>query len=240
MGTLVSYQLENSVATVVMDDLKVNALSPAMLAELNEALDQAEADRAVLVLGGRDGVFSAGFDLKVLRAGGAQARDMVRLGFQTALRLLSFPAPVVIVCTGHAVAMGAFLVASGDYRVGAGGPYAIMANEVALGIPMPRAAIEILRQRLTPAHFTRAIMLAEQYTPGGAVEAGFLDRAVDASDAWNLALTTAASLTALDLEAHRVSKLLARRDTLAALRAAIDADAAQLADAHQASHVHDQ
>jgi len=181
MGTLVSYQLEGSIATITMDDGKVNALSVQMLTELGAALDRATADRAVVVLTGRDGLFSAGFDLAVLRGGGSDASGMLRAGFELAERLLSFPTPVLIACTGHAVAMGVFLLLSGDYRVGAAGPYKITANEVAIGLTMPRAAVEICRQRLTPAHFNRAVVLAEVFSPDDAVAAGFLDRVVPAS-----------------------------------------------------------
>src|SRR6266567_6223635 len=115
VGTIVSYRLEGSVATITMDDGKVNCLSMRMLTELNAALDRAMADRAVVVLTGRPGVFSAGLDLPVLRAGGAAAFAMLRAGFELAARILSFPAPVLVACTGHAVAMGAFLLLSGDY-----------------------------------------------------------------------------------------------------------------------------
>ncbi len=160
----------------------MNVLSPAMLGELDAALDRAMADRAVVLLAGLPGVFSAGFDLPVLNAGGAASVAMLRAGFALAERLLSFPTPVVIACTGHAVAMGAFILLSGDYRVGAAGPCKIAANEVAIGLTMPRAAVEILRQRLAPAHFSRAATLAEPFSPDQAVEAGFLDRVVSAAD----------------------------------------------------------
>ncbi len=133
-----------------MDDGKVNVLSIPMLGEINAALDQAESAGAVVVLTGRDGRFSGGFDLAVLRAGGPDALTMLRGGFDLAERLLTFPTPVVVACSGHAIAMAAFLLLSGDYRIGAAGPFKITANEVAIGLPMPMAAIEICRQRLTP------------------------------------------------------------------------------------------
>src|SRR5438309_5115025 len=140
---LVSYRCDDDVAMIAMDDVKVNVLSPAMLGELDAALDRAVADRAVVVVTGREGVFSAGFDLPVLRAGGSVALAMLRAGFELAQRILSFPSPVVIACTGHAVAMGVFLLLSGDYRIGGAGPYKVTANEVAIGLTMPRAAVEI-------------------------------------------------------------------------------------------------
>ncbi len=134
MSTLVTYRLRDSVATITMDDGKVNALSLAMLTELGAALDRASADRAVVVLTGREGVFSAGFDLPVLQAGGTEAAELLHAGFDLAARLLAFPAPVLVACPGHAIAMGAFLVLSGDYRIGASGPYKYTANEVAIGM----------------------------------------------------------------------------------------------------------
>jgi len=224
MEPFVTYQLEDRIATITMDDGKVNAMSLRMLTELNAALDRAGADRAVVVIGGRDGVFSAGFDLPVLTAGGSEAITMVRAGFELAERVLSFPLPVVIACTGHAVAMGAFLLLSGDYRLGAAGPYKITANEVAIGLTMPLAAVEILRQRLAPAYFNRAVTIAETFTPDDAVAAGFLDRVVGAADLQDVAHTTATELATLDMAAHAASKLRAREHTLAAIRAGIDAD----------------
>jgi enoyl-CoA hydratase/carnithine racemase len=199
-----------------------------MLTDLNAALDRAAADRAVAVIAGRPGVFSAGFDLATLRAGGPESLAMLRAGFELAERLLSFPMPVVIACSGHAVAMGVFLVLSGDYRVGAEGSFKITANEVAIGLTMPLAAVEICRQRLAPAHFNRAVVLAEPYSPQDALAAGFLDRIVPAAQVTEVARDAAARLAALDLAAHAATKLRARGQTLAALRAAIEADEASL------------
>lgn len=223
MQTLVSYRSEDSVATITMDDGKVNALSLPMLTEISAALDRAESDGAAVVLTGRPGVFSAGFDLTVLRTGGPGAAAMFRAGFELAERLLSCPVPVTIACTGHAVAMGVFLLLSGDYRVGASGPYKITVNEVAIGLTLPQSAVEICRQRLAPAHFHRAVVNAEVYSPGVAVEAGFLDRVVPPADVPAVARQVAGQLTRLDLPAHLAAKLSAREHTLRTIRAALGA-----------------
>jgi enoyl-CoA hydratase len=224
VGTLVSYEFEDPVATIRMDDGKVNVLSFQMFAELNAALDEAVAQRAVVALVGRQGIFSAGFDLSVLRAGGPDATAMLRAGFDLAQKVLSFPTPVVIACPGHAVAMGVFLLLSGDYRIGARGPFKITANEVAIGFTMPRAAVEICRARLTPSHLYRAVALAEVFAPDDAAAAGFLDRVVDPSELDTVAATVAADLAKLDLEAHAASKARVRECALKAIRAGIEAD----------------
>ncbi len=221
---LVSYQLEGNIATIAMDDGKANALSLQMLAGVNGALDRASADDAVVVLTGRTGIFSGGFDLKVLRAGGPDAADMLEQGFLLALRLLEHPAPVVIACNGHAVAMGSFLLLSGDYRIGVDGPFRLVANEVAIGLTMPWAAIEICRQRLAPAHFNRAVILAEPYGPTEGVAAGFLDRVVDETGLGETAAAVATSFAALDRPAHAATKAHARGPALTAIRAGLDRD----------------
>jgi enoyl-CoA hydratase len=224
MGTLVSYEFKDGIATITMDDGKANALSLAMQAELNDALDQARADKAIVVLSGRAGVFSAGFDLPTLMAGGLSAVKMLTGGFELAERVLSFPKPVVIANTGHALAMGVFLLACGDYSIGAEGSFKIGANEVALGLTMPRAAVEICRARLAPAHFNRAMMISEIYQPADAVTAGFLDRIVAAADVVSEAQAHATRLAKLNMNAYIGTKLLVREPLHKALRAAIEQD----------------
>lgn len=224
MEVLAHYRLEDPVASIVLDDGKANVVSLRMLEQLNAALDRAEEDRAIVLLSGRPRVFSAGFDLQTLLGGGPDAIAMLRGGFELADRLLSFPRPVVVACSGHAVAMGVFLLLSGDYRVGAAGAYRLTANEVEIGLTMPIAAVEILRHRLTPAAFQRAVALAEVFSPDNAVEAGFLDRVVEAERLHETSREFAAGLARLDMAAHAGSKRRAREQMLLALRAGIESD----------------
>ncbi len=228
MSELVSYALADGVATIAMDDGKANVFSPEMLDELHGALDRAESDGAVVVLTGRARILSAGFDLATLTAGGQRAVDMVHRGFLTAERLLSFPAPVVIACPGHAVAMGVFLLLSADHRVGADGAFRYQANEVAIGLTMPRAAIAICRQRLIPSDLDRAVLLSASYTPVEGLRAGFVDQLVPADDVLGVAQQAAQSFTTLNRNAHTTSKRRLRALLLAELREAIEADHAEL------------
>lgn len=224
MSTLVNYQLKDGIATIAMDDGKANALSPSMQAELNAALDQALADKAIVVLTGRAGMFCAGFDLPTLMSGGPDAVKMLSGGFEIAVRLLSFPQPVIIACTGHALAMGVFLILCGDYVIGAEGGFKIGANEVAIGLTMPRAAIEICRARLAPAHFQRAMTTAEIYSPAAAIAAGFMDKEVAGAFVLAEAQATAERFTKLNMNAYKATKMLIREPMLKALRDAVEAD----------------
>jgi enoyl-CoA hydratase len=223
---VVSYRRHGAVTVVTMDDGKVNALTFSMLSALNDALDRALKDEAPLVLTGREGRFSAGFDLKTLTGGGGDGPKLLTGGFELSERLLSFPFPVVIACTGHALAMGAFLLLSGDHRIGAEGAFKIGANEVAIGLTMPETAIEICRQRVSPTHFSRVVINAEIFGPSEAVGAGFLDRVVPATDLAESALEVAEALGKLDMRAHAATKLRTRGPALSAIHAAIAVDEA--------------
>jgi enoyl-CoA hydratase len=222
--SIVSCTIENAVAKIKMDDGKGNVISPKMLRQLNQALDEAEKAKAVVVLTGREDIFCAGFDLKILKTGVLNAFEMLINGFLLAKRLLAFPTPVVIACNGHAVALGSFLLLSGDYRIGVEGQFIICANEVEIGLTVPHSAIEICRQRLRSAHFDRTVLLSELYNPKTAVDAGFLDKVVPKEDLHTEAHQRAERFASLDLKAHHRSKLRMRRDMLKALRKAIRAD----------------
>jgi enoyl-CoA hydratase len=224
MPNLIEYRLQDTVATIVIDDGKVNVMSLAMQAELNRALDRAVADRAVVVLTGRSGILSAGFDLPVLTAGGPQAHDMVKGGFELAERLLSFPTPTVVACTGHALAMGAFLLLSADYRIGTVGAYKIAANEVAIGMTVPYFALALCRHRLNAAQLLRATTLAEIFAPEQALQAGFLDELATAENLPQVAQAKAVQLAKLNMSAHAATKLRLRESLLATVRAALARD----------------
>ena len=220
----VSYRRDESVAVITMDDGKVNALGPAMLSEINTALDSAEADDAgAVVIAGNDRVFSGGFDLKVFRSGDVAASiEMLAAGFTLSHRLLSFPKPVVAACTGHAIAMGSFLACSADHRIAAPG-YNFQANEVAIGMVLPYPALEIMKLRLTRSAYQQAVGLARTFFGDTALAGGWVDeiampdmvlaRGVEAGKDF---------ATTLHGKAHHACKMRARQETLDAIRAGID------------------
>jgi enoyl-CoA hydratase len=224
MANLVGYDLDGRIATVTLDDGKVNALSIPMLTELHAALDQATSDEAVVLVTGREGMFSAGFDLKTFASGIEPTVEMLRLGATLAERVLAFPTPVVVAASGHAIAAGSFLPLAADARIGADGPFRIGLNEVQIGLTVPWFAIELARQRLHPAHFDRAVVNATMYDPAGAVAAGFLDRVVGPGELHDAGLAAANELAGLNAAAHAATKLRARAGALRAIRAAIESE----------------
>jgi enoyl-CoA hydratase len=227
MTNLVRYESDGSVAVIALDDGKANVMSVAMLEQINAALDRAQAEGAVVVLTGRPGMFSGGFDLAVFKQDSAAQFAMLKAGAEIVERLLSFPAPVVGACSGHTIAMGVFLLLACDVRVGVAEVQTkICMNEVQIGLTVPRFAIEVSRQRLTPSHFNRAAITAELYNPQQALEAGFLDYIVPGAVLMSVARDKAAVLSKLDRKAHVATKLRARAPAINAMRSAVDADIA--------------
>jgi enoyl-CoA hydratase len=224
MAELAQYELEDGIATVTIDDGKVNAFSIEMLETLHAALDRAQSDAAVLVIVGREGYFSAGFDLKVFGEGVERTLEMLTLGATLSERVLSFARPVVTACSGHAIAAGSFLPLCADARVGVEGPFKIGLNEVKIGLTVPWFAIELARQRLARAEFDAAVGCARMYTPAEAVRAGFLDKVVPAKQLRTAALEQASALAELNAEAHAATKLRVREGALRRLRTAIETE----------------
>ena len=212
MADLVSVTENDTHVLLAMDDGKANAMSFAMFEGLNAGLDRAEAAGKVVVIAGRPGRFSAGFDLSVMGQGDETTLKLLRAGADTAARLMAFDTPVVLAVSGHALAMGGLLCLSADYRIGITGDYKIGLNEVAIGMTLPWFGVELARARLSKRHFNRAVGLAQIYDAAGAVEAGFLDEAVDEGVLASRSEEVAAGLAALDLKAHRNTKARVREE----------------------------
>ena len=223
-GSLVTLEIEGSVATLTMDDGKRNALSPGVFRELYAAFDRARSDDAAVILTGRESVFSAGFDLKVMKRGGADALRMLRAGYGLPARVLSHPRPVVVACNGHVMAMGVFLMLSADYVVGSRGDFKVAANEVALGLTMPRVAAAMLQHRLTPAAYQRAVTLSEYFNVDSALQAGFFDELVDTTELAERAGELANEFMKLHARAHKVSKRRIRARLIRRIQRSIPLD----------------
>ena len=224
MSELVAYSLEDGIATLTLNNGKVNAFSPELIAALNKGLDQAEAAGAVVILTGQPGILSGGYDLKVMMSGPQAAIDLVASGSTLARRMLAHPQPIIVACPGHAVAKGAFVLLSADYRIGVDGPFSIGLNEVKIGMTMHHVGIAIARDRLTKPVFQRSVINAEIFTPQGAMAAGFLDQVVAPEQLLSTAMEVAQQMKKLNLTAHKNTKRKVRKALLDELATAIELD----------------
>ncbi|MBR9835214.1 MAG: crotonase/enoyl-CoA hydratase family protein [Alphaproteobacteria bacterium] len=208
-------EFQGDIAIIRMDDGKANAINPTMLEALNNCLDEAEAKAKAIILVGRDQRFSGGFDLKLMMGlPGDEVAALVKGGGRLAMRLYASPVPIIAACTGHAIAMGCFLLLSSDYRIGAAGPYKIGANESAINMVLPVFALELLKDRLSPRHLSHAGISANLYDPDGARDAGFLDEVVESEAVFETALAMAKQLSAVSGPAYASNKKLLRKHVL--------------------------
>lgn len=228
MTDLVDYQLNDGVATITISNGKANVLGHEVFQALNTALDRAEQDRAVVILTGQPGIFSGGYDLKEMQKGPQEATALVKVGSTFTRRLAAFPLPVIGACSGHAIAKGAFVMLSVDYRIGVQGSFKLGLNEVAIGMTMHHVGIEIARHRLAPAHFYRSVVNAEIYSPGGAVEAGYLDETVEPDALMARANEVAQQFKQLNMKAHAQTKQKAKAAYLELLDSCILKDSESL------------
>lgn len=217
---------ENDIAILTMDDGRANALGHAMIDALNAALDEAEGKAKAVLIAGREKRFCAGFDLDVMASGPENVRKLVSAGADLLMRLYEYPLPVVMACTGHALAAGGLLLLAGDTRIGTEGDFRIGLPEVAIGMTMPVFGIELARDRLARHRFTEAVTQARIYGPADAVAVGYLDEAVPASSLLETARARAAALAALQQPAFANTKRKERKVTIDLIRGTLKADSA--------------
>ncbi|WP_439130700.1 crotonase/enoyl-CoA hydratase family protein [Polaribacter sp.] len=225
MNEFVSYKSEENFAIITINNGKANAISHDVIKGINQSLDKAEQQGKIVILTGKSGIFSGGFDLKVMTKSPEAAIELVIKGSQLSLRMLSFPKPIIIACNGHAIAKGAFLLLSADYRIGVKGDFKIGLNEVLIGMTMHNAGIAIAKSRLSEVYLNRSVNNAEIFNSKDAIQAGFLDTIVSEDQLLPTAIKVAQMFTKLNAKAHAATKLSVRKPHLEALAKAIELDA---------------
>jgi enoyl-CoA hydratase/carnithine racemase len=220
----INVETNNNITTIFLQNGKVNAISHEVIDGINAALDMAEEQGNVVILTGQPGMFSGGFDLNTMKSGPDAAIELVTKGSKLSRRMLSFPFPIIGACSGHAIAKGAFLLLSCDYRIGCAGEFKIGLNEVAIGMTMHHAGIEIARNRIPVNFFNRSVINAEIFSPHDAIDAGFLDLNVEPEKLMSTAIFTAQQMAKLDMKAHHATKIKAKEAFLNTLDESIQAD----------------
>jgi|TARA_B100001059_G_scaffold126335_1_gene126317 enoyl-CoA hydratase len=213
---------KDDISIITLDDGKANVFSPKMIQDVNECLDKVPTESGALIITGRDGMFSAGFDLKIISSGDMQATmDMSLSGFKLLSRIFSFPRPILAACSGHGIALGTFLLCCCDYRIGVKGDYMIGANEMRTNMVIPIPILELISHRVTASHKYRAILGAEMYSIQDGVEAGLIDEIVDSKDLMEAAMLKAKDLASMGHPSYTLTKELFIREPLQKINDAI-------------------
>ena len=220
---MIEYSCTDDVALLAIDDGKANAVGNAFVAAFEACLDRASSEARAVVILGRPGVFSGGFDLKEFQKGPEATKALVDRGARLLLRVFCHPQPVIAACTGHAVAAGGFLLLAADTRIGISGEFKIGLNETAIGMTLPVFGLELGRARLSPCHLTAAMVQGHLFDPAGAREAGFLDTVVAPDLLRSTALERASALAKLPGAAYAANKLGVREESIARIRASLGA-----------------
>jgi enoyl-CoA hydratase len=217
-----NYREHGEVAVLHFDDGKVNAVGHDFVDAMNRGLDRAGSEAKAVVILGMDGKFSAGFDLSEFKKGPEALRSLRDKGARMLLRVFSHPQPVVAGCSGHAIAAGALILLACDSRIGRRGDFKIGLNETAIGMVLPVFALELARARLSQRHLTSAVVQSQLYGPDQAVDAGFLDRVVDAQDLQQHCIDVASQLAQLPTESYAANKAGARAVSLERIRTSLE------------------
>lgn len=213
--------IRNNVLLVSLDDGRANVVGHNLIDEVTEALNRAKTEAQAVVIAGRDGLFSAGFDLDEIQKGPDNAKRLVDRGAEMFVTMYSHPQPLLAACTGHAIAAGAFMLLSCDTRVGALGNYKLGLNETAIDMTFPVFGHELAIERLSKRHLTSALVQSHIYDPQGAIDAGFLDEAVEREDVVDHTVTLASQFGELPTDAYAKNKLDIRAGAIQRIKASL-------------------
>ena len=214
---------ENDISIIKLDDGKANAFSYDMLSQVNELLKKVPRDSGALVITGREGLFSGGFDLKTLATGDMEKiTKMVQLGYRLLLELFSFDRPIVAAVSGHSIALGLFVTCSADYRIAIDGKYVCQANEVRNNMDIPTQIMEIIRARVNKKYFYSAVYHSEAYSVQDSIEVGYIDEVVSEDQFMERVMEKAKELATLPHPFYANTKKTAQDDVRQKIADAID------------------
>lgn len=218
----ITVKIDGDIAYLTMDDGKANAINPDWMTDFIAKFEEAESGAKAIILSGREGVFSGGFDLKWLAAEGAtRSSELLDQASNMLLKVYGSRVPVIAACNGHAIAMGAFLLLACDTRIGANGAFLYGANETINNMNLPVFAIELPEARLDGRKLTQALIQSQLYEPAGALDVGYIDMLVDPELVLKTATDQAELLSKLPGRAYGANKVAVRKHTLDLIEAAI-------------------
>jgi enoyl-CoA hydratase/carnithine racemase len=196
---------DDGVAVIRLDNPKVNALSAALLAQLEAAAAALAEDPpgAVVVTGG-DRIFAAGADINEF--GGPDRAREVAANFRRALdALAAIPRVVVAAIAGYALGGGCELALACDLRV-ASERAKLGQPEILLGIIPGGGGTQRLARLVGPARAKDLILTGRQVDADEALRLGLVDRIVPHEEVNDRALDLAAELARGPVVAHGLAK----------------------------------
>ena len=206
---LATIETKDDISIITLNDGKANVFSSQMTQDINECLDKVSNEKGCLIITGKEGMFSAGFDLKTLQGGDVKLiQEMTLTGFKLLSRIFSFPRPVIAACSGHGIALGTFLLCCCDYRIGIKGDFMLGANEMRTNMVIPHPILELIKFRVAQSHKYRAVLGAEMYSLSDGKNAGLIDEIVEPEDLLSAAMEKANDLATMGHPSYSLTKEL--------------------------------
>jgi enoyl-CoA hydratase len=174
----VNVSIADGIADVLLSRPKVNAMSQALLRETRAAFERLAEDTSVkaALVRAEGNAFSAGLDLREVTSldepGLASFLDDFDAAFRAAFR---FPKPLAAAVQGHAVAGGLVLAMCADFIAFGAGDFKVGLTELAVGVPFPRVALEIVRHATPKRAFRTLVFEAGTWSPSEVFAMGIGD-----------------------------------------------------------------
>jgi enoyl-CoA hydratase len=205
-----------AIAEITLDRPKVNAMSRAMLRDIAEVFRVVGDDPACAgaLLRGAGSTLSAGLDLREVMALDPRAGGEFLTEFDAAFTAaFAFDKPLAVVVHGHAIAGGMVIALCADFMAMAEGDYKIGLTELAVGVPFPRVAWEIVTHSLPPRALRKLVNEAGTHPPAEIFALGAGD--VVTADPVAAARSWLGVVTSRPLETFRFVKRMQREAALA-------------------------
>jgi enoyl-CoA hydratase len=215
--------MRDNVAIITLDSPPVNALDTATFDALDQMLREIdESSACAVVLTGTGKCFSAGLDLKAVRAMDSAARvELVEALNRCFEHLYRCPRPVIAAVNGHAIAGGVVLALAADHRICVDAPIKLGLAEVRVGIPFPMGALAIVQNELDAAGMRQLALLGYKVDPQRAQQYGVVDELVPGDALLPRALAVATDLAQLPQKAFAAIKSQMRLAALQRIRAVL-------------------
>lgn len=228
---MITTELVGDVWVVTMDDGAKNALTPERFDAIHAAFDDAPDEATAIVLAGREGVFSAGLDVKWMAGADRPAlHDLLARFGRTLMRVWTEPRPVVAAVTGHAVAAGTMFAMACDHAVAAEGDWKFGLTETRIAFQMPVFAIELTRANVAAHRVDDLLLPGAILGPADAAEVGYVDEVVPAADVLDRASGHAAMLSQFDARTYAGTKQRLRGAAAQRVLDTLEADVADLVE----------
>jgi enoyl-CoA hydratase/carnithine racemase len=178
---VITLEKKDSIYYLTMD-AEENRWNTTFVRDITEALDEIENDEgpgALITSSTNPKFFSNGLDLDWMQSpenhldGGD--REVFGEEFMFLMgRVITLPIPTVCAINGHAFGAGFMFALSHDIRIMREDRGFLCANEMQLGLPIPRPELALFKHKVPANAFFETVQLSKRWTGSDALNAGII------------------------------------------------------------------